>query len=780
MPHHTTHGAHADHHAHGTHPAPAAPQRADLPIQGMSCAACAARIERGLSALPGVESASVNFATKVATVTFNPAALNTAAIADTVSNLGYTAVVPEPSAPNAHPHGHAHAHAATPAESAAILRRFLIGALLTVPVVFIAMSHGSIPWLHGPWTLWLQLALTTPVLFWAGGPFFRSALRAARHGSANMDTLGAVGTSAAYLYSLGATLAPELFLRAAGQAAHAAHAAQALPPVYFEAAAVIIVLILLGKFLEARATDRTGAAIGRLLALQPRTARVVRNGAEQSVPIDAVAVGDTVLVRPGEKIPVDAVIVSGLSPIDESPLTGESIPVEKSAGEQVFAGTLNTTGALRLTVTRTGGDTTLQQIVRLVQQAQGGKAPIARLADRVSAVFVPAVLIIAALTFAVWWLAGPADQRLSFALLNAVSVLIIACPCALGLATPTAIMVGTGRGAERGILITSGQALETAHRLSAIILDKTGTITLGRPALVAAEPAPGFSESDLLRAAAAAERSSEHPVAAAVVRAAAERNLPLPEPSSFRAIVGLGVEAVVDGRAVLVGKPLLLTQRNIPRTSADRAAALSAQGHTVIAVAIDGREAGLLSVADRVRPTSAAAVARLRAMGLRTVMLTGDNHRTAEAVAAQVGIGEVFAEVLPADKAAKVAELQAAGHTVAMVGDGINDAPALAQADVGFAVGSGADVAIEAADITLMRPDLSAVADAIDLSRRTVRTIRQNLFWAFVYNVVGIPLAAGALYPLTGWLLSPMFASAAMAASSVSVVLNSLRLRRAA
>ncbi|MCW5765405.1 MAG: copper-translocating P-type ATPase [Phycisphaeraceae bacterium] len=734
----------------------------------MSCAACAARIERGLSALPGVASANVNFATKVATVTFDPATLNPAAIAQTVSDLGYAASIPDTSAP------HAHTHTAAPAESAALLRRFIIGAGLTLPVLVIAMAHGSIPWLRGQWTLWLQLALTTPVMFWAGGPFFRSALRAARRGGASMDTLVSVGTSAAYFYSLAATIAPEFFLRAA------AHADHAVPPVYFEAAAVIIVLILLGKYLEARATDRTGAAIGRLLALQPRTARVVRNGAEQTVPIDSVAVGDTVLVRPGEKIPVDAVIASGFSPIDESPLTGESIPVEKSAGEQVFAGTLNTTGALRLTVTRIGADTTLQQIVRLVQQAQGSKAPIARLADRVSAVFVPAVLLIAAITFAAWWFAGPADQRLSLALLNAVSVLIIACPCALGLATPTAIMVGTGRGAERGILITSGQALETAHRLTAIILDKTGTITLGRPALVALEPAPGFSETDLLRAAAAAERHSEHPIAAAVVRAAAERDIPLPEPTSFRAIVGLGVEAVVDGRAVLVGKPLLLTQRNIPRSSGDRAAALSAQGHTVIAVAIDDREAGLLSVADRIRPTSAAAVARLRAMGLRTVMLTGDNRRTAEAVAAQVGIGEVFAEVLPADKAAKVAELQAVGHTVAMVGDGINDAPALARADVGFAVGSGSDIAIEAADITLMRPDLSAVADAIDLSRRTVRAIRQNLFWAFAYNVVGIPLAAGALFPLTGWLLSPMFASAAMAASSVSVVLNSLRLRNAA
>jgi len=552
-------------------------------------------------------------------------------------------------------------------------------------------------------------------------------------------------------------------------------------PVYYEAAAVIIVLILLGKYFEARATGRTSAAIKRLIGMQARTARVVRNGIEQDVPIETVVVGDRVLVRPGEKIPVDGRVESGQSAVDESMLTGESVPVEKAAGESVFGATMNTTGALRLVATKVGADSALQQIVRLVQEAQGSKAPIARLADKISGVFVPIVIVIALVTFVVWWFASSADSRLSMALVTAVSVLIIACPCALGLATPTAIMVGTGLGAERGILIKGGEALETAHKMTAIVLDKTGTITHGKPAVTDVVPAPGsrIDEAELLRLAASAEQHSEHPLAAAIVREAKNRGIPLSEPSQFAAVVGHGVEATVDDKRLLVGKSALLQHRGITITLAERVSELAAMGRTPMFVAVDGREAGNIVVADTIRPESKEAIATMHALGLRVVMMTGDNQRTAEAVAAQVGVDVVFAEVLPKDKADKVRALQAEGQIVGMVGDGINDAPALAQADVGLAVGTGTDVAMESADITLMRGDLRSVPQAIALSHATMRTIRQNLFWAFIYNVIGIPIAAGVLYPFTGWLLSPIIASAAMAFSSVSVVLNSLRLRTA-
>ena len=602
-----------------------------------------------------------------------------------------------------------------------------------------------------------------------------------------MDTLVAMGTGAAYFYSLAATIWPSFFAGVtagaggAGGAAHGAHAAGAahMVPVYFEAAAVIIVLILLGKYFEARATGRTTAAIKRLIGLQPRTARVLRDGVERDVPIEAVVVGDRLLVRPGEKIPVDGTVEIGQSAVDESMLTGESVPVEKKAGDSVYGATINTTGALRLTATKVGADTALQQIVRLVQEAQGSKAPIARLADRISGVFVPIVIGIALATFIVWWFVSPPDSRLSMALVTAVSVLIIACPCALGLATPTAIMVGTGRGAEKGILIKGGEALETAHKLTAIVLDKTGTITHGKPAVtdIILEPGGQVDERELLRLAASAEQHSEHPLAAAIVREAAVRGLALSEPIDFQAVVGHGVEAQVEGRAVLIGKAALLAERSIQSALAEKAAALAAIGRTPMFVAVDGREAGVIAVADTIRPESKEAIETMHGLGLRVVMMTGDNRLTAKAVASQVGVDHVFAEVMPKDKADKVKALQAEGHVVGMVGDGINDAPALAQADVGLAVGTGTDVAMESADITLMRGDLRAVPQAIALSHATMRTIRQNLFWAFVYNVIGIPVAAGVLFPITGWLLSPIIASAAMAFSSVSVVLNSLRLR---
>lgn len=793
-------------------------QRADLPIEGMTCASCANRIERRLSKQPGVTSASVNFATKVATVKYDAATTGPAALAKAVDDIGYKAIVP-PARDNAvNPaHGHAgHDHAAMlaaqttgehaghamsggvggedhsahmnvgEAETRRLLTKMIVGAALSLPVLVITMSHGKIEAFNVSWINWLQLALTTPVMFWCGWQFFRSAWKGLRHFIANMDTLVAMGTGAAYLYSLAATIWPGFFAGVGATGANAAHGETAMGgmtmvPVYYEAAAVIIVLILLGKYFEARATGRTSAAIKRLIGMQARTARVMRNGSEQDVPIESVVVGDRVLVRPGEKIPVDGNVESGQSAVDESMLTGESVPVEKAAGDSVFGATMNTTGALRLVATKVGADSALQQIVRLVQEAQGSKAPIARLADKISGVFVPIVIAIALVTFVVWWFASPggADSRLSMALVTAVSVLIIACPCALGLATPTAIMVGTGRGAEKGILIKGGEALETAHKLTAIVLDKTGTITHGKPAVTDVIPAPGgqLDERELLRLAASAEQHSEHPLAAAIVREATARGLPLTEPIGFQAVVGHGVEATVDGRAVLVGKAALLEQRGISSTLAERAAGLAALGRTPMFVAVDGREAGIVAVADTVRPESKEAIATMHALGLRVVMMTGDNQRTAEAVASQVGVDVVFAEVLPKDKADKVKALQAEGHVVGMVGDGINDAPALAQADVGLAVGTGTDVAMESADITLMRGDLRTVPEAIALSHATMRTIKQNLFWAFIYNVVGIPIAAGVLYPFTGWLLSPIIASAAMAFSSVSVVLNSLRLR---
>lgn len=748
----------------------------------MSCASCASRIERQLLKQPGVESASVNFATKIATVQFDPALTALSELVAAVDDLGFTAIDPQARAESSATErgsGHGdHAGHSDGDDRAAhrLLRRTIIGAVFALPLLVIAMSHGSIEAFNGTWTNWVQLALATPVLFWCGAPIFRAAWQSARHGSAGMDTLVALGTGAAYLSSLAATIHPAFFTQVTGAVGHLGHDAP-MAPVYYEAAAVIIVLILMGRYFEARATGRTSAAIRRLIGLQPRTARVLREGVEQEISIASVVVGDQVIVRPGEKVPVDGRVETGASAIDESMLTGESVPVEKAPGSGVFAATMNTTGALIVIATKVGLDTGLQQIVRLVQEAQGSKAPIARLADRISGIFVPIVIAIAVITFVVWWFAAPNELRLNLALVTAVSVLVIACPCALGLATPTAIMVGTGRGAEMGILIKGGAALETAHRLTTIVLDKTGTITEGRPSLTDVLPAHGFTESELLRLAASAEQSSEHPLASAIVRGAKSRGLVLTPATRFQAAVGSGVEATVDGRSVLIGTAALMASRRVATTQGRQAESLATAGRTTMFVAVDGIEAGVVAVADSVKSTSKQAIDQMRALGLRVVMMTGDNARTAQAVGAQVGVDEVLSEVLPKDKAQEVRRLQARGQTVGMVGDGINDAPALVQADVGMAIGTGTDVAIESSDITLMRGDLRAVPQAMALSRATMRTIKQNLFWAFAYNAIGIPIAAGVLYPMTGWLLSPIIASAAMAFSSVSVVLNSLRLR---
>jgi Cu+-exporting ATPase len=629
---------------------------------------------------------------------------------------------------------------------------------------------------------WLNLGLlmlATPVQFWAGWRFYKGAWGALRHGQANMNTLVAVGTSAAYLYSAVATLAPQLF---AGRA-----------DVYFDTSALIITLILLGRLLEARAKGRTNEAIKKLAGLRAKIARVIRDGEEVDVPVDDVSVGDVVVVRPGEKIPVDGRVLIGGSAVDESMITGESIPVNKGPGDEVIGATINASGSFRFEAKRVGKDTALFQIMRLVEEAQGSKAPIQRLADKISGVFVPIVIVLATVTFLVWLLFGP-EPAFTLALLNFVAVLIIACPCAMGLATPTSIMVGTGKGAESGILIKGGEALEGVHKLDIVVLDKTGTLTRGKPELTDLVASNGISEDELLRLVASAERTSEHPLGEAIVKGAKQRGIALSEVEEFEAVAGGGVRARVEGHEVLIGNRRFLTESGISEDGlVPRSEKLAAGGKTPVFVAVDGRPAGLVAVADVVREESSEAVERLHSLGLEVAMLTGDNSRTAEAIARELGIDHVLAEILPGDKAAEVKRLQAEGKRVGMVGDGINDAPALAQANVGIAIGTGADVAMEAADMTLISGDVRGVARAISLSKATVRNIKQNLFWAFAYNVALIPVAAGVLYaffaggtvpealrPFFGeyGFLNPVLAAAAMALSSVTVLGNALRLRR--
>ncbi len=750
----------------------------------MGCGACAARIESRVGKRQGVVRASVNFATKVASVWYDPASIEASGIVREIEGLGFSAALQQvrSGATNSGDAGGDDlastlraSDAAHAREQRVLQRQLIVGGVLTLPLLVIAMSHGSIPWLAGPSMHWVQMVLATPVVLGCGSRFFVSAWRGAVRGAANMDTLVALGAGAAYAYSVVATIAPGLL----GQHAHSGQTELMQAPVYFEAAAVIIVLILLGKLLEARATWRATGAIRTLLSLEAKTACIASAEGEAMVPLAAVVAGDVVIVRPGEKVPVDGLVQSGASAVDESMLTGESLPVEKGPGSSVFGATLNTSGVLRIVATSVGEASSLHRIAMLVRQAQGSKAPIARFADRVSGVFVPVVLGIALLTVAAWLVWGPAEGGVRAALVAGVSVLIIACPCALGLATPTAIMVGTGRGAERGVLFRGGETLEAAHRVDVLVLDKTGTITQGKPSVTAVRvlQGAGMQREEMLALAASAESGSEHPISRAIVQAAQHDGLRVREPQAFIARVGLGVEAVVHGRRVLVGKAKLLAEHGVTLLADSEHVDARGDAFTRVHVAVDGRAVGTIAVSDVLRPEAKEAVAAMRAAGVRVLMLTGDNEAVAAAVASAVGIDEVRAGLLPADKAEFVSQLRAKGHRVGMVGDGINDAPALASADVSFAMGSGTDAAIDAAGITLLRSDLRAVGEALALSRATMRTIRRNLFLAFAYNVAAIPIAAGVLYPFTGWLLSPMIASAAMALSSVSVVLSSLRLR---
>jgi P-type Cu+ transporter len=766
-----------------------------IPVSGMTCAACSGRVQRTLEKTAGVASASVNLLTNSATVDYDPAVTSPDRLVEAIRETGYGAELKTEIEPVEDLF--AAQDESRDRESAELRRKFQVSIVAAVLSMLFSMRLAELtpavttdPLMHLmapltaalrrllPWTdgvtadgwRYLLLAITLPVVGWSGRHFYTRAWTAFRHHSADMNTLIAVGTGAAFLFSVAATVGSDWLLR---------HGIA--PQVYYEPVAWIVALILLGNLLEARARGRTTGALRGLIGLRPATARLIREGAEHTVPLAELRVGDEVMVRPGEKIPADGVVLSGTSHVDESMITGESVPVSKAPGAPVVGATLNRNGAFRFRVTGVGENTVLARIVRMVQQAQGSKAPIQRLADRISAVFVPVVISIAIATFVLWFDFGPEPAALH-GLVAAVTVLIIACPCAMGLAVPTAVMVATGRGAELGVLIKGGEALERTESLDTVLFDKTGTLTEGKPALRSVELADGLpaqvDERRVVQLAASIEQMSEHPIAEAIVAEARQRRLILREASEFETHTGKGVLGVVDGSRVAVGNLALMSEIGVdPTPLEERAEAIASEGEAVLFVAVDGLLAGLIAVADPVKPTSREAVNHLKKLRLELIMVTGDNQRTAEGVARAVGVEQVTAGVLPEDKLEQVRLAQRQGKTVAMVGDGLNDAPALAQADVGIAMGTGTDVAMEAGLITLMRGDLLGVVDAIRLSRRTMRIIRQNLFWAFVYNVIGIPIAAGLLYPATGLLLTPTMAAAAMALSSVSVVTNSLRLK---
>jgi len=741
-----------------------ATRKSIFPVSGMTCAACVARVEKALSGVPGVISANVNLASEKATVEY----IEGTELADlrrAVDEAGYKL--------GAEAENLEDVTTVARRELRMVRDRLIFAAVLGLSILVLSLG----PAFAGK--LYLLWALATPVQFWAGWRFYRGAWGALRHRTADMNTLIAVGTSAAYLYSVVAVLSPGIFTGGGLER-----------NVYFDTSAMIIALILLGRFLEARARGQTSEAIKKLIGMQPKTALVIRDGEEREIPVDDVEVGDLILVRPGERVPVDGTIRQGYSSIDESMITGESIPIEKEVGDEVIGASINKTGSFQFEATKVGKDTTLAQIIRLVEEAQGSKAPIQRLADVIASYFVPIVIGIAIITFIIWYSLGP-SPALTFALLNFVAVLIIACPCALGLATPTAIMVGTGKGAEHGVLIKSAETLERSQRINTVLLDKTGTLTRGEPEVTDIIAAPSFSREETLRLAASVEHVSEHPLGEAIVKAASEEKLELSPVSGFNAIPGHGVEALMEGRKLLLGNLRLMKDRGLSLNGLEEEAdRLWAKGKTVMFLGVDGEVVGIIALADTIKPSAKEAVAALHRMGIEVVMITGDNRRTAEAIAQEVGIDRVLAEVLPEHKAQEVKKLQDEGKAAAMVGDGINDAPALAQADVGIAIGTGTDVAMETGDITLIRGDLLGIVTAISLSKRTMKTIRQNLFWAFAYNTALIPVAAGVLYLVFGQggvpgqldfvlgdngFLNPILAAAAMAASSITVVFNSLR-----
>ncbi|MDA1542809.1 MULTISPECIES: heavy metal translocating P-type ATPase [Bacillus] len=728
--------------------------KAEFTVSGMTCAACANRVEKRLNKLEGVNGATVNFALESATVDFNPDEINVNEMKSAITKLGYKLEVKSDEQDGSTDH--------RLQEIERQKKKFIISFILSFPLLWAMVSHFSFTsFIYLPDMLmnpWVQLALATPVQFIIGGQFYVGAYKALRNKSANMDVLVALGTSAAYFYSV------YLSIQSIGSSEH-------MTDLYFETSAVLITLIILGKLFEAKAKGRSSEAIKKLMGLQAKTATVVRDGTEMKILIEEVVAGDIVYVKPGEKIPVDGEIVEGKSAIDESMLTGESIPVDKTIGDVVIGSTMNKNGFLKVKATKVGRDTALAQIIKVVEEAQGSKAPIQRVADQISGIFVPVVVVIAIITFAVWMIfVTPGD--FGGALEKMIAVLVIACPCALGLATPTSIMAGSGRSAEYGILFKGGEHLEATHRLDTVILDKTGTVTNGKPVLTDVIVADGFNEEEILRLVGAAEKNSEHPLAEAIVEGIKEKKIDIPSSETFEAIPGFGIESVVEGKQLLIGTRRLMKKFNIDIEEVSKSMEeLEREGKTAMLIAINKEYAGIVAVADTVKDTSKAAITRLKKMGLDVVMITGDNTQTAQAIAGQVGIEHVIAEVLPEGKAEEVKKLQAQGKKVAMVGDGINDAPALATADIGMAIGTGTDVAMEAADITLIRGDLNSIADAIFMSKMTIRNIKQNLFWALAYNGLGIPIAA------LGF-LAPWVAGAAMAFSSVSVVLNALRLQR--
>ncbi|HTY90944.1 MAG TPA: heavy metal translocating P-type ATPase [Methanocella sp.] len=734
-----------------------------LPIQGMTCASCVKRIEDALLEKDGVIDVSVNLATERATIKYSPTEVTLPELKRAIADAGYTVIETKTEKEFVDTE-----RVARKKEMSDLALSFALSAVASAVIMGLMFFGSSLPVIKSwpmEWITYISFILATPVQFVIGWRFYRGAYAALKHGAADMNVLIAVGTSAAYFYSVVATFFPGLVM-----------VGGTMPSTYYDTSTMIIALILLGRLLEARAKGQTSEAIRRLTGLRAKTARVIHDHTEEDIPVEDVKVGDTILVRPGEKIPVDGVVTEGYSSVDESMINGEPIPASKKEGDNVIGATINKTGSFRFVATKVGRDTVLSQIIKLVEEAQGSKAPIQRLADQVAAVFVPVVIGLAIITFLAWYFIGGEPL---FALLNFISVLIIACPCAMGLATPTAIMVGTGKGAQYGILIKGGESLENAYRINAIVLDKTGTITKGEPSLVDVVPMPGFTEADVVHYAGSAEKGSEHPLGEAIVKGANAKNIPLNDATKFDAVPGKGIVAQVDGRIVMVGNAKLMEFEEVPLEEMQKAfERLSAEGKTPMYVSVDDKPAGVVAVADTIKEGSREAIDEFKKLGIETIMVTGDNRKTADAIAKQVGIGRVLAEVLPQDKAEVVKNLQAEGKNVAMVGDGINDAPALAQANTGIAIGTGTDIAIESSDITLMSGDLRSVVTAIKLSRATIRTIRTNLFWAFFYNVIGIPIAAGILYPWFHVLLNPIIAAAAMAFSSVSVVSNSLLLNR--